>query len=121
MKMIRSTRQTSTSGVTLMSDVSGDLVNLLSELPDRCFCFITGPRGFLQEVDRHLRAGVRQRDREAIDGVLEVVISPDRRDGDEKTAGSGEERFGDTSRNRGDTAARLGNGDLLPEGSRGGQ
>src|SRR5215213_9218703 len=54
MKMMSSTRQTSTSGVTLMSDVRPALLTLPSELTDSFFMGI----GFLQEVDGHLGARV---------------------------------------------------------------
>src|SRR5215213_4445426 len=100
MKMISSTRQTSTSGVTLMSEFSPALVNLPAELC-HCLRFIPGPR-FLQEVDGHLRTRVRHLDGEAVDAVLEVVVRPDRRDGDEEAEGGGDERLGDTGRDRRD-------------------
>src|SRR5688572_24529519 len=107
MKMIRSTRQTSTSGVTLMSDVRAAWLSLPSELTldDR---FVIAGSDFLHEVDGHLRSGVRHLDGEAVDAVLEVVVCPHRGDGHEEAAGGGEERFCDTGRDRGDAAARLG-------------
>src|SRR5687767_15634568 len=105
MKMINSTRQTSTSGVTLMSDVSAEWLSFVSELPDSFFIADTR---FLQEVDRHLGAGVRHLDGEAIDTVLEVVVGPDRGDRHEETAGGGEKRFRDAGGDGGDTAARRG-------------
>src|SRR5688572_32908049 len=92
MKMISSTRQTSTSGVTLMSELSAAWLSLPSELPDSFF--IADPR-LLHEVDGHFRAGVGHLHREAIDAVLEVVVRPDRGDGHEQAAGGGEQRFRD--------------------------
>src|SRR5687767_10385751 len=105
MKMIRSTRQTSTSGVTLMSDVRAAWLSLPSELTLADF-FIAGS-DFLHEVDGHLRARIRHLHGEAVDAVLEVVVSPHCGDGHEEAAGGGEQRFGDTGRDRGDAAARL--------------
>src|SRR5262249_52261837 len=102
MKMMRSTRQTSTSGVTLMSEVSAVFCSFPTELCHRCL--IMRAR-FLHEVDRHLRAGVGHLDGEAIDAVLEVVIGPHRRNGHEQTERGGDERLGDTGRHRGDAAA----------------
>src|SRR5438105_1383677 len=105
MKMIRSTRQTSTSGVTLISEVIDPLISLPTEL---CHRFFMPRSNFLQEVDRHLRAGVRHLDREAVDAILEVVVRPDRGDGDEQTEGRRDEGFGDTGRDGGDTTPRRG-------------
>src|SRR5437773_7697124 len=104
MKMISSTRQTSTSGVTLMSAFRPALVNLSAELC-QCRLFIHGPH-FLQEVDGHLRAGVGHLHREAVDAVLEVVIGPHRRNGHEEAEGGSDEGLGDAGGHRGDTAAR---------------
>src|SRR5262249_21285359 len=96
MKMIKSTRQTSTRGVTLISDVIAPFVSLPIELADRCFVI---PRShFLQEVDGHFRAGVRHLHGEAVDAVLEIVVGPHRRDGHEEAERGGDERFGDTGR-----------------------
>src|SRR5512140_1325985 len=64
MKMIRSTRQTSTSGVTLISEFSPEALNFPTELCHRC---VAMGAGFLQQVDGHLRAGVRHLDRDAVD------------------------------------------------------
>src|SRR5688500_834076 len=105
MKMIRSTRHTSISGVTLISDVIDAWLSFPSELADSLFIADTH---FLHEVDRHLRTRVGHLDREAIHAVLEVVVSPDGGNRDEQAAGSGEERFGDTGRNGRDTTAALG-------------
>src|SRR4030081_2097061 len=71
MKMISSTRQTSTSGVTLISDVSDAFVNLPRELCHRCL--IMADSRFLHEVDGHFRSGVGHLDSEAVDAVLEIV------------------------------------------------
>src|SRR5437660_7495711 len=108
MKMMRRTRQTSTSGVTLISEFIAAFCSLPTELCHRCLFMRSR---FLHEIDRHFRSGVRHLDGEAVDAVLEVVVRPDRGDGDEETEGSGDERFGDTGRHGGDTAA--GGGHLL--------
>src|SRR5258708_8095945 len=105
MKMIRSTRQTSTRGVRLIADVMAPLVSSPMEL---CHGFFMPRSDFLQEVDRHLRAGVRHFDGEAVDAVLEVVVRPHRRDGHCQTEGRGDEGLGDTGRHGGDTAAGCG-------------
>src|SRR5437764_448147 len=81
MKMMSRTRTTSTSGVTLMSAFSPAFCSLPTELCHRCL--IMRPC-FLHEVDRHFRSGVRHLDGEAVDAVLEVVVGPDRGDGDEE-------------------------------------
>src|SRR4051794_8364185 len=101
MKMISSTRQTSTRGVTLMSAFSVVFCSLSAGLCHRCLFIL----GFLHEVNCHFGTGVGHLDREAVDTILKVVVRPDGRDGDEETAGGGEERFRDTGRDRGDTAA----------------
>src|SRR5450432_871073 len=95
MKMISSKRHTSTNGVTLISEVIEAFVNLLSELCHRCL--IMRAR-FLHEENGHLRAGVGHLHGEAIDAVLEVVVRPDRRNGDEESECRRDERFGDTGR-----------------------
>src|SRR6185503_10600659 len=102
MKMIRRTKHTSTNGVTLISEFMLAFDSLPTEL---CHRFFIAAR-FLQEVDRHLRSGVRHLDSEAVDAILEVVVGPHRRDGHAETEGGGDEGFRDTGRNRRDTAAR---------------
>src|SRR5437867_7794092 len=64
MKMISSTRQTSTNGVTLISEFIAVFWNLLTELCHRCL--IMRAR-FLHEVDRHFRSRVGHLDGEAVD------------------------------------------------------
>src|SRR5437667_2196008 len=76
MKMMRRTRQTSTNGVTLISEFIAVFCSLPTELCHRCL--IMRAR-FLHEVDRHLRAGVGHFDGKTIDAVLEVVVGPHRR------------------------------------------
>src|SRR5215212_1729813 len=80
MKMIRSTRQTSTSGVTLMSEVRAAWLTFPSELAGSLFI---AHAHFFHEVDRHFRAGVGHLHGEAVDAVLEVVVRPHRGDGHE--------------------------------------
>src|SRR5262252_6265813 len=110
MKMIRSTRQTSTSGVTLMSLCS------LSRRPPPPIPMEKLLRGELgaraapfDEVVDELVRGVRHLDLEPLDVVHEDVEHPHRRDGHEEAEGRRNEGFGDTGRNRRDTARpRLG-------------
>src|SRR5207247_2566044 len=96
MKMMRSTRQTSTSGVTLMSPLISSglpppgpnaMLGLLS-------CRGRGAarsyaRLVLDEVVDELRRRVRHLHLEAIDLVQEVVVHPDRRNGHEESESSG--------------------------------
>src|SRR5437763_2966672 len=96
MKMMRRTRQTSTSGVTLMSPlISSGLPPpapnaILRLLPDRCDR-AAGPdaRLVLDEVVDQLRRRIRHLHLEAIDLVQEVVVHPDRRNGHEESERGG--------------------------------
>src|SRR5436305_1532270 len=91
MKMMRSTRQTSTSGVTLMSPLTSSGLpppapNAIARLrlrPGRGGRY-AGARLVLDEVVDELRRGVRHLHLEAVDFVQEVVVQPDRRDGHEE-------------------------------------
>src|SRR2546426_7627522 len=77
MKMIRSTRQMSTNGVTLMSELS-------PRLPPTFIAMLLGVRRrrlSLQEEIHQLRRRVRHLDAEELDLTLEVVEHPHRRDG----------------------------------------
>src|SRR5205814_5282675 len=119
MKMMRSTRQTSTSGVTLMSLWS--LSRLLPPPIDMVF----SPRRLgrfhpdldaraapLDEVVEQGRGRVGHLDLEALDLVHEDVEEPDRRDRDEEAERRRDERLGDT-RGYGRDAARAGQGHAL--------
>src|ERR1700742_3522639 len=98
MKMIRSTKQTSTRGVTLMS-----LRTSLTRLSFWCLCNILAPLPLHEEVDQ-LRGGVRHLDLKPLQLVREVVEHPGRRNGDAETEGGGDERLGDTGRDGADAA-----------------
>src|SRR5213080_1483367 len=108
MKMIRSTSITSISGVTLMSALTADLA--LALVTDRA----TGLRRLLrleflredraaelradaldQVVDQLLR-GVGHLDGEEVDLGGEVVVEPDRRNGDDETERGRDQRLRDT-------------------------
>src|SRR6516165_10847042 len=105
MKMIRRTRQTSTSGVTLMSLCS------LSRRPPPPIPMEKLLRGELRaraapfdEVVDELVPGVRHLDLEALDVVHEDVEHPHGRDGHEEAERRRDEGLGDTGRNGRDTA-----------------
>src|SRR5881397_3433671 len=94
MKMINSTRQTSTRGVTLMSlRTSRTSVGLL------CLGSMLAPLALHEEVDQ-LGRGVGHLDLQPLELLGEVVEHPGRRDGDAETEGSGHERLGDAGRHR---------------------
>src|SRR5215472_9676688 len=110
MKMIRRTRQTSTSGVTLMSLCS------LSRRPPPPIPMEKLLRGELgaraapfDEVVDELVRRIRHLDLEPLDVVHEDVEHPDGRDGDEEAERRRHERLGDAGRDRRD-AARTGQG-----------
>src|SRR6185295_17650370 len=106
MKMISSTRQTSTRGVTLMSPRT-PLVPKMSALLARLGRNIAGPLLLHEEVDQ-LRGGVRHLDLQALDPAGEVVEHPGGRDGHEEAERGGDERFRDTGGHGGDTARARG-------------
>src|ERR1700730_16939040 len=100
MKMISSTRQTSTRGVTL-----------IWLLTSRTRLGLTRrgsiPAPLLHEEVDQLGGGVRHLDLQPLQLVGEVVEDPGCRDGDEETQGRGHQRLGDAGRHRAD-AARAG-------------
>src|SRR5213594_948325 len=102
MKMIRSTRQMSTKGVTLMSELS-------PRLPPTFIAMLLGSRRLpLQEEIDQLRRRVGHLDPEELDLALEVVEHPHRRDGHRQPDRRGDERLGDTGRHRADAARARG-------------
>src|SRR6185295_3900347 len=108
MKMINSTRQTSTNGVTLMSPRTPTSAIGCCRLANLC---ISSPLSLHEEVDQ-LRGGVRHLDLQALDAAGEVVEHPGGRNRDEQAERGGDQRFGDTRGNRAD-AARAGGGHAL--------
>src|SRR5947199_8620757 len=106
MKMISSTSITSMSGVTLMSALTAAralvadratglrrLLRLEFLREDRTAEF--RPDALDQVIDQFLR-GVRHLDGEEVDLGREVVVEPDRRNGDDETERGGNQRFRDT-------------------------
>src|SRR5438105_49894 len=103
MKMMSSTRQTSTRGVTLMSPLTSsglpppapNAIVTSALPPDRR----GGARAYasliLDEVVDQLRGRVRHLHVETIHFIEEVVVHPDCRNGDEQTERRGDQRFGD--------------------------
>src|SRR5262245_54005082 len=106
MKMISSTRQTSTSGVTLMSALTALWLSYSKCLsPDACCT--AGPllgRLLLDEEVDQLRRGVGHLHLEALEDIGEVVEQPRGRNGHAETEGGGDEGPGNTLRHRTDTA-----------------
>src|SRR6185436_18522284 len=101
MKMIRSTRQMSTKGVTLMSE--------LSPLLPSCMPMLHGPLSLtLQEEVDELGGAVRHLDAEELQLPLEVVEHPDCENRDREPDGRRDERLGDTGRDRPDAARSAG-------------
>src|SRR5216684_2837102 len=108
MKMMRSTRQTSTSGVTLMS-----LWSLSRPPPPPIAIGLRPPKRLggansccaapLDEVVEQLRGRVGHLDLEALDLVHEDVEKPDRRDRDEETEGRRDEGLRDPAGDRADS------------------
>src|SRR5687767_14471612 len=93
MKMISSTRTTSTRGVTLMSPLGPGF-----DLP-ACIALLRSGKEIedlgLDGVDVGLQV---------VDAAVEVVEDPDGGDGDEESERGRDERFGDSSRDRAETA-----------------
>src|SRR3989454_11290538 len=103
MKMTRSTRQMSTKGVTLMSE--------LRPPPPPTFIdmlLATRPLPLQEEIDQ-LRRRVGHLDPEELDLALEIIEHPHRGDGHGQPHRGGDERFGDTGRHGADPA-RTGGG-----------
>src|SRR5262245_65359034 len=92
MKMISSTRHTSTRGVTLMSLLTPATISGLL-----CLGSMLAPLPLHEEVD-HLGRGVRHLELQPLELAGEVVEHPGRRDGDAEAEGGGDERLGDTGR-----------------------
>src|SRR5688572_7351978 len=110
MKMISSTRQTSTSGVTLISDRTAfsPLPRALAARPN-CMGSSCRPSDALlldEEVDQ-LRRGVGHLHLQPLEHVGEVVEHPGRGNGHAEAERGGDEGLGDTGRDRAD-AARAG-------------
>src|SRR6185295_42919 len=106
MKMISSTRHTSTRGVTLMSPFTP-----ATKLGLWCLGRMLAPLPLHEEVDQ-LGGGVRHLQLQPLEPAGEVVEHPRRRDGDAEAEGGGDERLGDTGRHRAETA-RAGHGDAV--------
>src|SRR5213592_1427257 len=91
--MISSTSITSTSGVTLMSDLTPPLA------PPRSIAIGVSPRGpslrrrLLDEVVHQLRRGVVHFDVEIFDAAGQVVVEPDGRNRDDEAECGLDERF----------------------------
>src|SRR5215510_2637109 len=94
MKMISSTRTTSTSGVTLISDFTA------SALMTLCMRRLV----LLQEEVHELRGGVGHLDLEALEPGREVVERHDRGDRDEEPERGRDQRLGDSGGDRADAA-----------------
>src|SRR5215831_20649139 len=65
-------------------------------------------RHALDEVVDHFLRRIRHLGGEVVDLGLEVVVGPHGRNGHEETEGRRDERFGDASRDRGETAGARG-------------
>src|ERR1051325_1239599 len=106
--MISSTSMTSTSGVTLMSDLTPPLA------PPRSIAIGKSPNGdwrlrrLLDEVVDQLRRGVVHFDVEVLDPTGQVVVEPDRWNRDDEAQGGLDERFSNTGRHRADTTRSAG-------------
>src|SRR4029079_2723031 len=106
MKMISSTRQTSTNGVTLMSALTALWLSVAKCLsPDACGMggALLRPLLLDEEVDQ-LRRGVGHLHLEALEDVGEVVEQPRRRDGDAEAEGGGHQGLRDAPPHRADAA-----------------
>src|SRR6266571_6373259 len=107
MKMIRSTRHTSTSGVTLMSDLTSPAEPLPTCMgpyplpPDRDVLL-------LDEVVHQLGGRVVHFKDEVVHSAGEDVEDPDRRDRDEESEGGRDQRLGDPRGDRSQTAGSTG-------------
>src|SRR5690349_16854855 len=112
MKMISSTSITSAIGVTLMSALTAArlLVDMATAGGDLRREILRERRtaelrtDVLDQVVDELLAGVRHLDREEVRLRLEVVVDPHRRDGHHEAERGGDERLGDTGRDRRDAA-----------------
>src|SRR5688572_8582976 len=107
MKMIRSTRQTSTSGVTLMSPFTSS--GLPPPAPNAMSLLLRGAsldraRLVLDEVVDQLRRRVRHLHLETLDLAHEVVVHPHRGDGDEQPERGRCQGLGDPGRHGAETA-----------------
>src|ERR1700704_4791185 len=126
--MISSTNMTSTSGVTLISDLTPPLA------PPRSIAIAVSPciaacgfgiadqpirnpqseirnsllRGLLDEVVDELRRGVVHLHVEALDAAGQVVVEPDRRNRDDQTERGLDERFRNTHRDGADAGRPAG-------------
>src|SRR6188474_2063380 len=92
MKMISSTSITSTSGVTLMLELTLPLGNS------------TADSLLLQEEGHHVGGRVGHLDLEALVDIGEVVVAHDRGDGDQEPHRGGHQRLRDPGRHRCDAA-----------------
>src|SRR5262245_54118243 len=106
MKMMSSTKQTSTKGVTLMS-----LFTALTRSGLLCLGSMLAPLPLHEEVDE-LGGRVRHLELQPLELAGEVVEHPGRRNGDAEAEGGGDERLGDTG-GHGAEAARAGHGDAV--------
>src|SRR5436190_19900408 len=98
MKITSRTRQMSTNGVTLMSELS-------CLLSPACIARALRLRLSLQEEIDQLRAGIGHLDPEELDLRLEVIEAPDPDDGHADADAGGDERLGDAGGDRADAAA----------------
>src|SRR5436309_13320924 len=103
MKMISSTSITSISGVTLMSALTAARALVADRATGlRCLLgleFLREDRAAelrpdaLDQIDDQLLRGVRHLDGEEVDLAREVVVEPDRRNGDDETERGRDHRF----------------------------
>src|SRR5581483_3388841 len=119
--MMSSTSMTSTSGVTLISDLTPPLappssiaIGQISRL--RIADSIRNLRRFLNKVVHQLRRGVVHLHVEVLDASGQVVVEPHRRNRDDQAERGLDERFCNTSRNGAD-AARSAGRDALERGN----
>src|SRR5579864_63597 len=110
--MMSSTSMTSTSGVTLMSDLTPPLapprsIDIVSVSSTVGTALVRGLRN--EEVDE-LRRGVVHLDVEVLDARRQVVVNPDRRNRDDEAERGLDERFRNTDRDRAE-AGRAGRAD----------
>src|SRR6187401_1791048 len=115
MKMIKSTIMMSAMGVTLMFAIGPPLLPPTAIDMGRLLQSASAPGpakgpaerlslALLDELVEQLRAGVVHLDVEVLDLAVEVVEGPHRRHRDEEPEGRGDERLGDTGRDRLDAA-----------------
>src|SRR5260221_7178565 len=116
--MMSSTSMTSTSGVTLISDLTPPLAPPrsidITNSPGPCLVPSSSPwvLGVLDEVVHELRRGVVHLDVEVLDARRQVVVDPDGRNGDDQAERGLDERFRNTDRHRAE-AGRAGRADAL--------